>query len=200
MIHTDAVTSHLTILPIISERWADLEALFGEQGAVGGCWCMWWRLSGREYAANSNADNREAFKTIVESGHVPGLLAYSENRAIAWCSIAPREEYSARFNNRSPMFKPVDDLPVWSIVCFFIHPDYRRQGVARVLLDAAIAFAVKRGASIIEAYPKETVPERMTENFLYTGTLQMYRDAGFKEVTRRQTTMTLYIMRLILNG
>jgi hypothetical protein len=26
--------------------WADLEALFGGNGACGGCWCMYWRLSG----------------------------------------------------------------------------------------------------------------------------------------------------------
>lgn len=189
----------LHIHPLTPDCWDDLEALFGENGAVGGCWCMWWRMNGREYDANKGANNREAFKSIVERGDAPGLLAYDEGRAVGWCSIAPRETFAARFNNRSPMFKPVDDLPVWSIVCYFIHKDYRSQGIANALLDAAVTFAKDNGATTVEAYPKEAPPERMTDNFVYTGTLDMYRKAGFVEVARRQTTMTLYIMRKTLD-
>jgi GNAT superfamily N-acetyltransferase len=187
------------IHPLTPERWGDLESLFGEQGAVGGCWCMWWRMNGREYDANKGANNREALKGLTESGHPPGLLAYHGGRAVGWCSIAPREEFAARFNNRSPVFKPVDDLPVWSIVCYYIHEDYRCSGVARQLLDAAVQYAREQGAHIVEAYPKEAAPARMTDNFLYTGILSMYREAGFVEVARRHTTMTLYVMRLILD-
>ena len=193
------IASDLQIHPLTPERWSDLETLFGEKGAVGGCWCMWWRMNGREYDANKGANNREALKSIVESGEVPGLLAYHEGRAVGWCSIAPREAFAARFNNRSPMFKPIDDLPVWSIVCYFIDKDYRHSGVATALLDAAVKFAKENGAQIVEAYPKETTPPRMTDNFLYTGTLAMYRAAGFIEAAKRQTTMTLYIMRRMLD-
>jgi GNAT superfamily N-acetyltransferase len=187
------------IYPLTPERWDDLETLFGDNGAVDGCWCMWWRMTGREYDANKGTNNREAFKSIVESGDIPGLLAYHEDRPIGWCSIAPREEFAARFNNRSPMFKPIDDLPVWSIVCYFIDKEYRHSGVATALLEAAVEFAKANGAQIIEAYPKEAAPPKMTDNFLYTGTVDMYRAAGFIQVAKRQTTMTLYIMRKILD-
>jgi GNAT superfamily N-acetyltransferase len=181
------------------DRWSDLETLFGEKGAVGGCWCMWWCMNGREYNANKGSNNRESLKRIVESGDVPGLLAYHEDRPVGWVSIAPREGFAARFNNRSPMFKPIDDLPVWSIVCYFIDKDYRHSGVATALLQSALQFAKDNGAQLVEAYPKETTPQHMTDNFLYTGTLAMYRAAGFVEAAKRQTTMTLYIMRKILD-
>jgi GNAT superfamily N-acetyltransferase len=192
------IFSDLQIYPLTPERWGDLETLFGDNGAVGGCWCMWWRMNGREYDANKGENNREAMKSIVESGNISGLLAYHEDRAVGWVSTAPREEFAARFNNRSPMFKPIDDLPVWSIVCYFIDKEYRHSGVATALLEAAVNFAKANGAHIVEAYPKETAPPKMTDNFLYTGTVAMYRAAGFVEAAKRQTTMTLYIMRKIL--
>jgi hypothetical protein len=31
------------------ELWPQLEALFGKNGACGGCWCWWWRLAGVEH-------------------------------------------------------------------------------------------------------------------------------------------------------
>jgi GNAT superfamily N-acetyltransferase len=187
---------HLDIHPLTSERWDDLAELFGEKGAVGGCWCMWWRLRGPQYAANAGDNNRDSLKRLVDTGNVPGLLAYHDGQAVGWCSVAPREQFAARFNNRSPVFKPVDDLPVWSIVCYFIAPEHRGEGVARRLLDAAVEYARERGAEMIEAYPKDPMLNRDAERFLYTGTLQMYQDAGFVEVARRYTTMTMYIMRL----
>ncbi len=33
----------IRIAPLTGENWPDLEALFGPRGAVGGCWCMYWR-------------------------------------------------------------------------------------------------------------------------------------------------------------
>ena len=41
--------------------------------------------------------------------------------------------------------KPVDDLPVWSIVCFFVDRDTRGRGLAARMLDAAIQFARAEG-------------------------------------------------------
>ena len=75
------------------ERWADFEELFGEHGAAGGCWCMWWRLTGKEFDAQKGEGNRTAMKAIVDSGRVPGILAYHEGHPVGWCSVAPREEF-----------------------------------------------------------------------------------------------------------
>jgi hypothetical protein len=38
----------LAIHPLTPDLWPALEDLFGEQGAVNGCWCMYWRI-GSDY-------------------------------------------------------------------------------------------------------------------------------------------------------
>jgi len=100
--------------PLTPERWDDFEALFGARGAYSGCWCMWWRLKRKEFEAQQGDGNRAAMKAIVESGRVPGILGYDGDRAVAWCSVAPREDFPSL--NRSPVLKRLDDEPVWSIV------------------------------------------------------------------------------------
>ena len=64
----------LTFKPVTKELWTDLQALFGERGACGGCWCMLWRLTRKEFEARKGEGNRLALKAIVDSGEVPVLL------------------------------------------------------------------------------------------------------------------------------
>jgi ribosomal protein S18 acetylase RimI-like enzyme len=177
---------NIEIHPLTPDRWHDLERLFGERGAVGGCWCMWWRLSGMEFDANTGENNKAAFKKIVDENREPGLLAYLDGQPVGWVSVAPREEYAARFNNRSPVFKPIDDQPVWSILCFFIHHDYRHQGIAQRLLEAAAQYAAEHGAAMLEAIPVDTQLETAKDNAIYVGTEAMFRAAGFEVVARRR--------------
>lgn len=173
----------LEIRPLTPERWGDLVTLFGERGAVAGCWCMWWRQTGSEFGRSSGASNRRAFKALVDDGRVPGLLAYRDGRPVGWCSVAPREEFGRL--RRSPTLRPVDDRPVWSVVCFFIDRHHRRQGVGEALLRAAVDHAAERGARIVEGYPVVPGGGRVPSGSAYTGVVSMFRGAGFSEVARR---------------
>ena len=181
---------------LTTERWADFEELFGERGATGGCWCMWWRLTGREFDAQKGAGNRRAMKAIVDSGHVPGILAYHEGHPVGWCSVAPREEFPRL--ERSRILKPVDDEPVWSVVCFFIAKSYRRRGVARRLLKAALDYVRDCGGRIVEGYPVEPEKGGTPDLFAFHGLASMFRSAGFKEVARRSETRP--IMRYVIES
>ena len=181
---------------LTTERWADFEELFGERGATGGCWCMWWRLTGREFDAQKGAGNRRAMKAIVDSGHVPGILAYHEGHPVGWCSVAPREEFPRL--ERSRILKPVDDEPVWSVVCFFIAKSYRRRGVARRLLKAALDYVRDCGGGIVEGYPVEPKKGGTPDLFAFHGLASMFRSAGFKEVARRSETRP--IMRYVIES
>lgn len=172
--------------PLTPDRWEDLDALFGARGAVGGCWCMHWRLTSAQFYAQKGEGNRQAMKGIVDSGEVPGIIAYVDGRPGGWCSIAPRDAFSRL--DRSRVLKRVDDQPVWSVVCFFIAKPYRRQGLSVKLLAAAIAYAESRGAKIVEGYPVEPRKDEMPDVFAWTGLAAAFQQVGFQEVARRSET------------
>lgn len=180
--------------PLVSERWIDLEKLFGKHGAAGGCWCMWWKQTRAEFNRQHGEPNRLAFKAIVESGTVPGLLAYSEGEPVGWCAVEPRESYPSL--NRSKILAKVDDELVWSVPCFYIARHFRGMGLMRGLLTAAIDWAGKHGARIVEVYPFEP-RDKLNDSSAYTGIVHVFRDAGFVEVKRRSERRP--IMRKIIS-
>lgn len=176
-------TAELVVEPLTPDRWPDLVELFGPNGASSGCWCMWWRLSARAWEDAAGAGNRRALATIVAEDQQPGLLAYAGDTPVGWCSVAPRTEFPRL--DRSPKLKPVDDAPVWSVVCFYIAPRARATGVATALLEGAVELARSGGARIIEGYPVDPGDGAATNAAAFTGVLELYRRAGFTEVLRR---------------
>ena len=190
------MTVTLSFQPLTPDRWRDFEALFGERGACGGCWCMLWRLPPKQFAAQKGEGNRRAMQAIVEAGEVPGILAYDAARAVGWCALGPRERYG--YLARSRILKPVDDRPCWSIACLFIDKAFRRKGVSRRLLQAAARFAQSQGALVLEGYPTEPRPgQNLPPAFAWTGLAAAFLRAGFKEVARRSPTRP--IMRIELD-
>jgi GNAT superfamily N-acetyltransferase len=173
----------LSFRPLTSERWNDLENLFGPRGACGGCWCMWWRLTRSEFGRNQGEGNRRALRALVKRGVVPGLLAYDGDEAVGWCALGWQEAYSSL--SRSRTLKPVDDEPVWSITCFFVRRGYRRCGVTGKLLQAALSHARKEGARLVEAYPIIPKSDDVPSIYAYTGFNTTFLKAGFVEVARR---------------
>lgn len=174
------------IRPVTPERWKDFAALFGKKGACGGCWCMFWRQTRAEFEQRKGEKNRRAMKRLIDQGTVPGLLAYDDDSPVGWCSLGPRESFSALA--RSRILKPVDDRPVWSVNCFFIAKAYRRQGLTVTLLKAAIEHARKNGAEILEGYPVDPGRKKYVDTFAYTGLMAAFLKSGFKEVARRSDT------------
>jgi GNAT superfamily N-acetyltransferase len=182
--------------PLTPDRWSDFEHLFGKRGATGGCWCMWWRLTAREFEAGKGERNRRSMRAIVMSGRKPGILAYHGGDVVGWCSVAPREEFPRL--DRSRILKPIDDEPVWSVVCFFVAKSHRRTGAALRLLEAAIEYVKNAGGKIIEGYPVEPRGGSTPDVFAYHGVAEMFRRAGFVEVARRSETRP--IMRHVISG
>jgi GNAT superfamily N-acetyltransferase len=135
-------------------------------------------------------------KAIVDSGRVPGILAYYEGHPVGWSSVAPREEFSRL--GRSRILKPVDDEPVWSVVCFFIAKSHRRKGVGRRLLKAVLDYVRDCGGRTVEGYPVEPRKGSVPDVFAYHGLASMFRNAGFEEVARRSETRP--IMRYVIEG
>ena len=176
-------TPDLTFRPLTEKNWADLETLFGPRGASGGCWCMWWKLRRSEYEKKKGASNRRAFRKIVDSGSPTGVLAYDGDQPVGWCAVAPREAYPVLAHSR--VLKPVDEQAVWSVTCFYVPRARRRSGLTAPLLDAAVKFAGKRGANIVEGYPVDPHSGGIADPFAWTGFVSAFRKAGFQEVARR---------------
>jgi len=185
-----AKSARLEIRPLDRQRFKDLETLFNGRGGsqVRGCWCMYYRRSGR---ADKPADttyaqfNKCALKALVDSGIAPGLIGYRDGKPIAWVSLGPREDY-ARLA-RSSVMKPVDDKPVWSVVCFYTAKEVRGEHLAEAMLKGAVAYARSQGARLIEAYPVDKAA-RGSDDSLWFGAKSMYDRAGFVEVARRKPT------------
>ena len=182
--------------PLTRGRWEDFEALFGPRGAYGGCWCMYWRLTRREFEKGQGESNRRAMKRLVESGKVPGILAYAGATPVGWCSVGPREQYPSL--DRSPVLKRLDAEPVWSIVCFFIARGYRGKGVAEELVRGAVRYAAKHGATIIEAYPTCPRGRELAPVSSYMGVPAVFERAGFVEAARPSKAKA--VMRLLLGA
>ncbi len=178
--------------PLTPDRWPDFEKLFGPRGACGGCWCMYWRQPRRLFEERHGEMNRMAMQALVEAGTIPGLLAYDGEAPVGWCSVAPREEFPTLANSR--ILKPVDDQPVWSVVCFFVARGQRQKGLSVQLLKAAVELAASKGARIVEGYPVEPKKGKAPDVFVYTGLYSAFQQAGFSEALRRSPTRP--IMRL----
>ena len=148
---------------------------------------MAYRLSGSQAPPRPGTTraevNRTHLKKLVEAGRPPGLIGYRGKVPVGWVSIGPREEYAKLA--RSPVMKPVDDQPVWSIICFVVPTEYRCQGVAQALLAGAVTYAKNHGAKLFEAYPVDK-PARSKDDFMWFGAKSMYDKAGFSEVARRK--------------
>jgi ribosomal protein S18 acetylase RimI-like enzyme len=178
----------LTLRPLTPGRWKDLETLFASKGCSipRGCWCMFYRETGKTVAppGRTIAEDRKAkLKALCNAGPPPGLIAYAGRKPVGWVTLGPRTDF-ARLQ-RSPIMKPVDDAPVWSIVCFVVPPEFRHQGVAHSLLRGAIDYAAKRGARILEAYPVDK-DKRGADDWMWHGAKSMFDRAGFTEVARRK--------------
>jgi GNAT superfamily N-acetyltransferase len=188
---TDGATgTALVAHPLTPDRWADLERLFGPNGAYSNCWCTFQRQTGREYAAgcvNRGAGNRALLRLLTDEGHEPGLIAYRDGEPIGWVSVGPRPEFGRLL--RSPILKltpdEAADASVWSVACFFIPRAYRGRGVGSALLHAAVAHARTRDARLLEGYPIDTRGRRVQSSSAFTGTLELFARAGFERVAER---------------
>lgn len=168
--------------PLKTSDWPHIEALFGDAGACGGCWCMYWRVpsTGQYWAEHKGASNRRSFRKLVESGRAAGILAFEGKEPVGWCSLGPRADFA--YFARARKMPPPPDGDCWSVTCFFVRAGYRRHGLAGQLLGAAVARARRHGASVLEGYPSvpKTPGTKIPDAFAHTGVPKLFEAAGFE--------------------
>lgn len=163
--------------PLTPDRWRDLTDLFSTSATTRHCWCTWPRVT-TDYRAETDAGNRRSFKKVVDTAKAPpGVLAYVDGVPAGWCAVAPREDYTRLARSRATA--PLDEQPVWSVVCFFIRRGMRGKKLTTILLSAAVELATQHGAKFVEGYPVDGSGDP------FHGVASVFAAAGFKEVARR---------------
>ncbi|MDQ6721666.1 MAG: GNAT family N-acetyltransferase [Candidatus Dormibacteraeota bacterium] len=185
------------IVPLTPERWDDLAGLFGEAGDPKTCWCMWWRVRSKDWSFAKANETRDSLHRLVDDDRdpAPGLIALRGGRAVGWVGLGPRTDFHRLEHSR--VRPQLDDLPVWSIVCFVVSKTERRRGLTKLLLDAAIAYATSHGAPGLEAYPVDPGDSRIPAALGYTGLLSTFEAAGFK-VVRQISSPQSSVRRVIV--
>ena len=190
-----ALTEEMTFEPLNRSNWSKFVALFGERGACGNCWCMYYRLNKSDFTEGKlDNGNKNAMKELVWSGAATGVLGFYEGKAIAWCAFSPREEFIKL--EKSRVHKPIDDEYVWSITCSFIDKHFRRMGVSVAMLKGLIDYARTQKIKIIEAYPTIPTTESIPDSFAWIGLYKSFERAGFEIVdnTSKNRPMVRYYL------
>jgi len=183
--------SELVIEPLTTSHWSAFTDLLDQGGPAGRCWCV--APMGIDYRRRPVASNRADLRKVVKQGPPPGILAFRDNLAVGWCRVTPRDAVPAL--EGSVRTRRVDEVPVWSISCFYIRKGHRRGGIMTALISAAIDYARDAGAPALEAYPLDgTVSPSATS----TGYASTFARAGFSEIARRSPARP--IMRFELEG
>jgi len=175
---TASADSELVIEPLTTSLWPAFTDLLDQGGPAGRCWCV--APMGIDYRRRPAASNRADLRRVVKQGPPPGLLALRDGLAVGWCRVTARAAVPGL--ERAFRTRRVDDVPVWSISCFYIRKGHRRKGIMTALISAAIEYARAAGAPALEAYPLDGAVSPSATSTGYASTFAM---AGFSEIARR---------------
>lgn len=184
----------MDVHPATPDRFDDVVAILNPV-----CACQYWRMTSGEYGRSSQEGRLESLRAQLAETPAPGLVAYVNGEPAGWVGFGPRQRIGRLVRSRT--IPALDDLPVWAIYCFTVRVGYRRQGIARALLDGVIEYAREYGAPTLEAYPVDTGGRRIHGTAAYVGTAGMFERAGFRRVLEtdaRSARLPRWLMRLEL--
>jgi len=188
-------TISFRVRPLTPNDWPVIEQLFGDNGACGGCWCMWWRVpkGGKTWEQAKGKKNRDAFRRLVKAGKVHGVLAFAGEEPVGWCCFGPRSTFP-RIERVRALQREAPDT-TWSVVCFYIPARWRGKGVATELVKAATERAFALGAKEVEGFPvvPKNSPEKVPAAFAWTGVPALFEAAGYEELKRPDAARPIYL-------
>ena len=190
--------TEITVIPATVDRLEDALAVLPTHGGWG-CTCQYFRMSSGDYSRSTGEERIAALRHQMEGTPAPGVLAYEDGEPVGWCGFAPRSDYERLVRSRT--IPVVDEVPVWSIVCFVVKAGHRRRGLTTKMLEAVIDYAREMGAPALEAYPIDPGEQRVSTAFLYVGTVRTFEAAGFRKVVKTDSTsarLPRWLMRLDL--
>jgi ribosomal protein S18 acetylase RimI-like enzyme len=182
----------------LSEKtWADFVELFSRGNGWDHCFCMHFhrphRLPKEEWLptrAERAVRNRWEKLALVKKECSHGVLVYAQGQPVGWCQYGLSEELpridSTRNYKRLPLVH--DNKKLWRITCFVVDTRFRNLGVATAALYAALESIRKEGGGVVEAYPISRWLPRAFGSESTSGTVSMFKKAGFKLVAQLGST------------
>ena len=185
--------------PVTPDRFEDFADVINRTRRPHHCWCLSHRLRAGEIDELGEGNREQAMRRLCERDRPPGVVAYRDGEPVGWCNIGPRTEITRLTGSR--LIRPIDDTPVWSVVCVVVRPGHRRRGVTAPLLEGAVSYAASHDAPAVEAYPVDP-PGRMDLTMAFVGTRAMFERVGFQVVGATDAVaggMPRLIMRRVLS-
>lgn len=149
------------------------------------CYCNDYHFLG-DVATCTRELSRAMIIDRINESELSGYLVFENDKPIGWCNVNNRSNYQRLIRDYDLIDRP-DDI-VCSVVCFLIHPDYRRKGITQKLLERITADYSNTNYDYIEAYPRKG--DSNTSNF--NGHLELYKRNGFKIYKEHDT---YYVVR-----
>ncbi|MEU8238687.1 GNAT family N-acetyltransferase [Actinoplanes missouriensis] len=193
----------ISVVAANEASWSDVRAIFGARGEPARCQCQWFKITAAEWGSVPVGERAERLRAQVgcddpDAATTSGLVAYLGGEPAGWCAVEPRFAYPRLMTARVPWAgrdESRTDAGVWAVTCFVTRTGFRRRGVSRALVAAAVGFARERGARAIEGYPIVARTDReYSWGELYVGSRKIFTEAGFTEVSH--PTPRRVVMRL----
>jgi len=148
--------------------------IFSENPDRSKCYCYDYHFLG-DVETCTREMSRSSVINLIHKNQLRGYLVFDNNKPIGWCNTNNRSNYQRLLRD----YDYVDnaDDKVCSIVCFLIHPDYRRQGIAQKILATIITDYSTKDYDYFEAYPKK---EDLSCEGNFKGPLELYKKFDFK--------------------
>lgn len=187
-----------TTHPVTPQRFDDFADVLNPHRRSTHCWCLSHRLRAKDIDELGDGSREAAARALAQREGGFGVLTYRDDLPVGWCHIAPRSDIPRLV--ASKLIRPVDDLPVWSIICVVVRAGHRKQGVTAQLIEGAVSHAASRGAPAVETYPVD--PQgRMDLTMAFVGTRSMFARQGFEVVGQTDATaskMPRLVMRRMI--
>lgn len=184
------VHGKLTSAQLSLRTWNDFEELFARHNGVwGGCWCMFFQVTGG-FKVGAYEKNKREKRGLVRRRKAHGTIVYCGGEPVGWCQFGPREELP-RIDRKRGYLPTSDDA--WRITCLFVARDHRRTGVAVTAVASSIEAMKSLGVASVEAYPIDGI---MSATLLWSGTPELFERLGFKRVRQLGKSSSIYSLRL----
>ncbi|MDN3496131.1 GNAT family N-acetyltransferase [Planococcus sp. APC 4015] len=192
--------AEITIEPATTARFADAQHTFAGGGDGQSCQCQWWTNTASRFRDLTHAEREALLKEEVALSPPPALIAYVDEEAAGWVRVGPRTAQQRLARTKAfaaNSTEPWDDPDVWAVSCFVVRKEHRGRGLNATLLDAAVDFARRRGARVVEGYPidPQAGPHK-SSNSLFHGVVSTFRAAGFREVARPRPDLAIVSLDL----